>query len=90
MTSLIKHDRITTTHAKAKAVQVIAEKLVRFGKENTIHAKQRAARVIREMVDEHGLRHAYLTVRCASVSCSRSWDRATRTDKAGTRGSTGL
>jgi len=41
--SLIKHKRVTTTVAKAKAARSVAEKLVTLGKKNTIHARRLVA-----------------------------------------------
>lgn len=41
--SLIKHKRITTTLAKAKAARPVAEKLVTLGKRGTLHARRLAA-----------------------------------------------
>ena len=38
--SLIKHKRVTTTLAKAKAARSVAEKLVTLGKKNTVHARR--------------------------------------------------
>ena len=38
--SLIKHKRVTTTLAKAKAVRPVAEKIVTLGKSGTIHARR--------------------------------------------------
>ena len=40
--SLIEHNRIKTTLAKAKAVRPVAEKLVTLGKKNTLHARRTA------------------------------------------------
>jgi len=40
--SLIKHKRITTTVAKAKAARSVAEKLVTLGKRGTIHDRRLA------------------------------------------------
>lgn len=40
--SLIKHGRITTTLAKAKAARPVAEKLVTLGKVGTVHARRLA------------------------------------------------
>ena len=40
--SLIKHKRITTTLAKAKAARSVAEKIVSLGKQGTIHARRLA------------------------------------------------
>jgi len=41
--SLIKHKRITTTLAKAKAARSVAEKMVTLGKSGTIHDRRRAS-----------------------------------------------
>jgi large subunit ribosomal protein L17 len=41
--SLIKHKRITTTLAKAKAARSVAEKIVTLGKRGTLHARRLAA-----------------------------------------------
>jgi large subunit ribosomal protein L17 len=40
--SLIQHERIKTTLAKAKAVRPFAEKLVTIGRKNTLHARRLA------------------------------------------------
>src|SRR5688572_19771995 len=40
--SLIKHKRITTTLAKAKAARSVAEKIVTLGKQGTVHARRLA------------------------------------------------
>lgn len=41
--SLIRHKRITTTLAKAKAARSVAEKMVTLGKRGTIHDRRLAA-----------------------------------------------
>lgn len=41
--SLIKHKRVTTTLAKAKAARPVAEKMVTLGKRGTLHARRLAA-----------------------------------------------
>jgi large subunit ribosomal protein L17 len=41
--SLIKHKRVTTTLAKAKAARPVAEKMVTLGKRGTIHHRRLAA-----------------------------------------------
>lgn len=41
--SLIKHRRVTTTLAKAKAARPVAEKMVTLGKKGTIHHRRLAA-----------------------------------------------
>src|SRR3989442_2696309 len=40
--SLIKHKRVTTTLAKAKAARSVAEKMVTLGKRGTLHDRRRA------------------------------------------------
>ncbi len=41
--SLIQHNRVTTTLAKAKAARSVAEKMVTLGKSGTIHDRRLAA-----------------------------------------------
>jgi large subunit ribosomal protein L17 len=41
--SLIKHRRVTTTVAKAKAARSVAEKMVTLGKSGTLHDRRLAA-----------------------------------------------
>src|ERR1041385_7348451 len=41
--SLIKHKRVTTTLARAKAARSVAEKMVTLGKKGTIHDRRLAA-----------------------------------------------
>jgi large subunit ribosomal protein L17 len=45
--SLIEHQRIKTTLAKAKAVRPLAEKMVTLGKNGSIHARRTAVAVLR-------------------------------------------
>ena len=47
-TDLLRHERVTTTLAKAKVVRPLAERMVTLGKRDTLHARRRAARVIRD------------------------------------------
>ena len=47
-TDLLRHERVTTTLSKAKAVRRVAERLVTLGKRDTLHARRHAARVIRD------------------------------------------
>jgi large subunit ribosomal protein L17 len=47
VTSLLDHERIETTDAKAKEVRRIAERMITLGKRGDLHAKRRALRVIR-------------------------------------------
>ena len=46
--SLIEHQRIRTTLAKAKAVRPLAEKMVTLGKQGSIHARRTAFAVLRQ------------------------------------------
>jgi large subunit ribosomal protein L17 len=46
--SLIEHQRIKTTLAKAKAVRPLAEKMVTLGKKGTLHARRTALSVLRQ------------------------------------------
>jgi len=47
VTSLLDHERIETTDAKAKEVRRIAEKMITLGKRGDLHARRQALRVIR-------------------------------------------
>jgi large subunit ribosomal protein L17 len=40
--SLIEHERIKTTEAKAKELQILADKLVTVSKTDTLHARRQA------------------------------------------------
>ena len=46
--SLIEHERIKTTLAKAKAVRPLAEKMVTLGKDGSLHARRTALAVLRQ------------------------------------------
>src|SRR5476651_1975583 len=46
--SLIEHQRIKTTLAKAKAVRTLAEKMVTLGKKGSLHARRTALSVLRQ------------------------------------------
>ncbi|MEY2508422.1 MAG: large subunit ribosomal protein [Verrucomicrobiota bacterium] len=46
--SLIEHQRIKTTLAKAKAVRPLAEKMVTLGKQGSLHARRTALAVLRQ------------------------------------------
>jgi len=46
--SLIEHERIKTTLAKARAVRPLAEKMVTLGKNGSLHARRTALAVLRQ------------------------------------------
>ena len=48
VSSLIKHRRITTTLAKARAARPVAEKMITLGKKGTLHARRLAAARLRQ------------------------------------------
>jgi large subunit ribosomal protein L17 len=47
VTSLMEHEAITTTDAKAKAIRSLADKMITLGKRGDLHARRLALRVIR-------------------------------------------
>lgn len=47
VTSLLEHGRVRTTHAKAKEVRRVADRMITLGKRGTLHARRRALRVVR-------------------------------------------
>jgi large subunit ribosomal protein L17 len=47
VTSLLEHERIETTDAKAKEVRRLADRMITLGKRGDLHARRRALRVIR-------------------------------------------
>ncbi len=51
-TALIKHKRITTTHAKAKALRMFVEPLINRAKEDTTHNRRQ---VFRRLQDKHAV-----------------------------------
>lgn len=46
ITELLRHERIETTEAKAKAVRADAEKMITLGKRGDVHARRLAAQTI--------------------------------------------
>lgn len=48
VTSLIKHERIMTTTARAKELRRVAEKLVTHAKGGSLHERRLAGEVVRE------------------------------------------
>ena len=47
VTSLLEHERIQTTDAKAKELRGVAERMITLGKRGTLHARRQALRTIR-------------------------------------------
>ena len=47
VTSLLEHDQVRTTDAKAKEVRRVAERMITLGKRGTLHARRQALRTIR-------------------------------------------
>ena len=55
VTSLLKHEQIETTDAKAKALRSIAEKMVTLGKRGDLHARRQALAYIKDNQVTHRL-----------------------------------
>ncbi len=47
VTSLLEHEQIRTTDAKAKELRGVAEKMITLGKRGTLHARRQALQTIR-------------------------------------------
>jgi len=47
VTSLLEHESITTTDARAKALRSLADKMITLGKRGDLHARRQAMQVIR-------------------------------------------
>jgi len=48
VTSLLEHERVKTTDAKAKEVRPLAEKLISLAKRGDLHARRQALSVVRK------------------------------------------
>jgi large subunit ribosomal protein L17 len=48
VTSLLKHEKIITTDAKAKELRSVAEKMITLGKRGSLHARRQALSYIRD------------------------------------------
>lgn len=48
VTSLLEHERIETTEAKAKEIRGIAEKMITLGKEGSLHSRRQALSFIQK------------------------------------------
>lgn len=64
LTALFRHERITTTVAKAKALRPLADQLVTLGKRDTLHTRRQAltlvpdTTVVRKLFDTVAARYA--------------------------------
>ena len=47
VTSVLEHERVTTTDARAKEVRPIAEKVITYGKRGGLHARRQALKIVR-------------------------------------------
>jgi len=47
VTSLFEHERITTTHEKAKEIRPVAERLITLAKRGDLHARRQALACVR-------------------------------------------
>jgi large subunit ribosomal protein L17 len=47
VTSLLEHERIETTEAKAKEVRILADRIITLGKQGDLHARRRALAYVR-------------------------------------------
>jgi large subunit ribosomal protein L17 len=54
-TELIRHGRIQTTHAKAKTVQPLAERMITLAKRGDLHSRRQVLQVIRDKDVVHHL-----------------------------------
>jgi large subunit ribosomal protein L17 len=55
VTSLLEHERIETTEAKAKEVRTLADRLITLGKRGDLHARRQALSVINSKKVAHKL-----------------------------------
>jgi large subunit ribosomal protein L17 len=47
VTSLLEHERVRTTDAKAKELRRVADRMITLGKRGTLHARRHALRTVR-------------------------------------------
>ncbi|MEM7411713.1 MAG: 50S ribosomal protein L17 [Myxococcota bacterium] len=47
VTSLLEHEQVETTHAKARELRRIADRMITLGKRGDLHARRRALRIVR-------------------------------------------
>jgi large subunit ribosomal protein L17 len=73
--SLIEHERIKTTLAKAKAVRPLAEKMVTLGKNGSLHARRTAFAVLRQ---KHAVKKLFDNIASRSTSRNGGYTRIIR------------
>lgn len=59
MTSLMLHDRIQTTEAKAKNIKPLADKVISLGKRGDLHARRQVAAIV---LDPDAVKRVFETV----------------------------
>ena len=47
VTSLLEHERVETTHAKARELRRVADRMITLGKRGDLHARRQAAKFVR-------------------------------------------
>ena len=55
VTSLFRYEEISTTHAKAKALRPVAEKMITLAKRGDLHARRQALAVLKDKSVTHRL-----------------------------------
>jgi large subunit ribosomal protein L17 len=73
--SLIEHQRIKTTLAKAKAVRPLAEKMVTLGKNGSLHARRMAFSTLRQ---KHAVKKLFDDIAPRSTSRNGGYTRIVR------------
>jgi large subunit ribosomal protein L17 len=85
--SLIKHKRVTTTLAKAKAARSVAEKLVTLGKRGSIHDRRLA---VARLHQEDAVKILFTEIAPAQKERHGGYTRIIRLAPGGTRAARGL
>ena len=73
MVSVIQHERVVTTHEKAKGMQRAVEKLMTLGKQKSLHRYRRALSLLQDraavakLFDELGPRYAERNGGCTRI-----------------------
>ena len=73
VTDILRHEKVTTTEAKAKEVQAMVEKLITLARSDTVHARRLAVRrvtdplIVGKLFDTLGPRYAERAGGCTRV-----------------------